>query len=82
MLRRRSLALVLLFAAIAVVAAYVVWAANAGAKVGQGWKGLRPALPYLIAGVVTVGAMIAGFVRLVFYSASRGYDDRAGGDHQ
>lgn len=80
MLRRRALVLILLFVAIAAVAAYVGWAAYAGARIGEGWKGLRPALPYLLAGVVTVGVVIAGFVRLVFYSASRGYDDRAGSD--
>ena len=78
---RRVLALCLLFAAAAAVAAYVGWAFRAGAKIGHGWSGLRPALPYLIAGALTVECVIAAFVWLAFHSARRGYDDRAGSDH-
>lgn len=78
---RRALTLCLLFVAVAAVAAYVVWAFQAGARVDHGWAGLRPALPYLLAGVATVGCVIWAFVRLAVYSESRGYDDRAGMDH-
>jgi cation transporter-like permease len=82
MRRRRVLALSLLFVAIAAVAAYVGWAVYAGSKIGRGWTGLRSALPYLLAGVVTVEVVIAAFVWLAFYSQRRGYDDRAGVDHR
>jgi hypothetical protein len=37
---------------------------------------LDTAWPYLLAGVITVGLAIAGFLRLAFYSHSHGYDDR------
>jgi hypothetical protein len=59
------------------VGVYVVWAVNAASKLGAGWAGLDTAWPYLVAGVLTVGVAIAGFLRLAFWSQSRGYDDRA-----
>jgi hypothetical protein len=68
-----SLALV----AIAAVCAYVIWAIVAASRLGAGWAGLGSAWPFLLAGVVTVGLAIAGFLRLAFFSQSRGYDDRA-----
>jgi hypothetical protein len=80
MRRRRALVLSLLFLAIAAVSAYVGWAFYAGSKIDRGWTGLRPALPYLLAGAVTVELVVVGFVWLAFYSARRGYDDRANVD--
>jgi hypothetical protein len=80
MRRPRVLVLSLLFVALAAFAAYFAWAVAAGSKIGQGWTGLRPALPYLLAGVVTVEVVIGAFVWLAFYSERRGYDDRAGMD--
>jgi hypothetical protein len=82
MRRRRILVPGLAFVAIAVFAGYFGWAFHAASKVGQGWTGLGPALPFLLAGVVTVECVIAAFVWLAFYSERRGYDDRAGGDHR
>jgi hypothetical protein len=75
---RRVLVLGLWFVAISAVAAYVGWAFYAGSKINEGWTGLRPALPFLIAGALTVEVVIAAFVWLAFYSQRRGYDDRAG----
>jgi hypothetical protein len=63
--------------AVAAVCAYVVWAVSAASRLGAGWAGLSSAWPYLLAGVLTVAVAIAGFLRLAFYSQSRGYDDRA-----
>jgi hypothetical protein len=68
--------------ALAIVAAYVVWAVSAASKLGAGWAGLGSAWPYLLAGVLTVGAAIAGFLRLAFWSQSRGFDDRADTDRR
>jgi hypothetical protein len=79
--RHRILGLLFLFIAVAAVAAYVGWAFGAGSRIGHGWAGLGPALPYLLAGAVTVECVIAAFVWLAFYSERRGYDDRAGTDH-
>ena len=67
----------LAFLAIAAICAYLVWAVLAASKLGDGWAGLGSAWPYLLAGVVTVGLAIAGFLRLAFFSDSHGYDDRA-----
>jgi len=72
----------LALAAVAAVCAYVAWAAVAAAKIGAGWAGLDSAWPFLLAGVVTVGVVIAGFLRLAFYSHSHGYDDRIDIDHR
>jgi hypothetical protein len=80
MRRRRALVLSFVFLAVAAVAAYVGWAVYAASKIGQGWTGLGQAWPYLLAGVVTVEAVIGAFVWLAFYSERRGYDDRAQGD--
>jgi hypothetical protein len=68
-----SLALV----AVAAVCAYAAWAISAASKLGAGWAGLGSAWPFLLAGVVTVGVAIAGFLRLAFFSEDHGYDDRA-----
>jgi hypothetical protein len=82
MRRRRAVILSLLFVAIGAVAAYVGWAFYAGSRIGLGWGGLRPALPYLLAGAVTVECVIGAFVWLAFYSERRGYDDRGGAHHR
>lgn len=75
-MRKRPLVLVFTLFALAGMAAYVVWAARAASKLGAGWAGLDTAWPYLLAGVLTVGAAIAGFLRLAFFSQGHGYDDR------
>jgi hypothetical protein len=80
--KRTAFGLGVAFLAVAIVGAYVAWAFRAAAKINLGWAGLRSAWPYLLAGVLTVEAMIIGFVWLAFYSARRGFDDRAGlNDH-
>jgi hypothetical protein len=77
MRKQRPLYAAITLVALTAVAAYVVWASYAGAKEGLGWVGLKSAWPYLLAGVFTVACVIAGFVRLAFFSEKRGYDDGA-----
>jgi len=74
---KRILIAVIAFLVLAGVATYVAWAVGAASKLGAGWAGLDTAWPYLLAGVLTVAAAIAGFLRLAFFSQSRGYDDQA-----
>jgi hypothetical protein len=67
----------LLLVVAAAVLAYAGWTIDAASHLGAGWAGLGSAWPYLLAGVVTVGLAIAGFLRLAFFSSNRGYDERA-----
>jgi flagellar basal body-associated protein FliL len=77
-MKRRSILIgSLALVAVAAVCAYVAWVVSAASRLGAGWAGLDTAWPYLLAGVVTVGIAIAGFLRLAFFSESHGYDDRA-----
>ena len=74
---RHILMAFLVLIALAGAAAYALWAVQAASKLGAGWAGLSSAWPYLLAGVLTVGVAIAGFLRLAFFSERKGYDDRA-----
>ncbi len=79
---RRVLMWTLAFFVLAAVAGYAAWAVSAASRLGEGWAGLGSAWPYLLAGVLTVGAAIAGFVRLAFISEDRGYDERQNTDQR
>jgi hypothetical protein len=81
---KRQTVLVGGLAVVALVAAcaYAAWTITAASKLGAGWAGLDAAWPYLLAGVVTVGLAIAGFLRLAFFSQSHGYDDRVDRDQR
>lgn len=79
---RPVLILGVVFVALAAIAAYAGWAFYTASKIGFGWTGLASALPYLLAGVATVGCVIAVFVRLAVFSERRGYDDSAGIDRE
>jgi hypothetical protein len=68
--------------AVAAICVYAAWAISAAGKLGAGWAGLDSAWPFLLAGVVTVGLAIAGFLRLAFFSQSHGYDDRVDTDQR
>jgi hypothetical protein len=70
MRRHRPLIVALVLLALIGVGAYAAWAILAASGLGSAW-------PYLMAGVATVGVVIAGFLRLAFHSNSHGYDDRA-----
>jgi hypothetical protein len=76
-MRIRPIVAALAILALVGVAAYVIWAVHAASKIGAGWDGLGSAWPYLLAGVLTAAVVIAGFLRLAFWSQSRGFDDRA-----
>lgn len=77
-MKRRSILLVsLALLAAAAACAYAAWAIFTASRLGEGWVGLGSAWPFLLAGVLTVGAAIAGFLRLAFFSDRRGFDDRA-----
>jgi hypothetical protein len=77
MKQRPILIVSLALMALAAVCGWAAWAILAASKLGEGWKGLDTAWPFLLAGVITVGIAIAGFLRLAFFSDSHGYDDRA-----
>jgi hypothetical protein len=79
-MRKHLLPLALLFAALAGVAAYAAFALYQNTRMGFGWAGVVPVLPYVIAGTLTVGAVIVVFLWLAGYSERRGYDDRARSD--
>ncbi|HZZ67987.1 MAG TPA: hypothetical protein VFE18_07420 [Phenylobacterium sp.] len=79
MRKRTAIGAILTFAALAVCAIYFGWAIHFASGIGLGWRGLGSAWPYLVAGVLTVGCVLAAFVWLAFFSERRGYDDRAGG---
>jgi hypothetical protein len=82
-MKRRSILIgSLALIAIAGVCIYAAWAISAASRLGAGWAGLDTAWPFLLAGVVTVGLAIAGFLRLAFFSQSRGYDDRVDMDQR
>jgi hypothetical protein len=70
----------LVLACLAAFAVYGGWAFYAGSNIGDGWVGPLSVWPYLLAGGLTVAAVIALFVWLASYSERRGYDDRAGLD--
>ncbi len=74
--RGKVFGLILAFVGLAMAAVYVAWAFHAAATKSLGWAALRSAWPYLLAGVLTVECLIAGFVWLAFFSERRGYDDR------
>ena len=77
MRRHRAIIALVVLIALAGAAAYVAWAAMAASKLGAGWAGLDSAWPYLLAGVLTVAVVIAGFLRLASFSDRKGYDDGA-----
>ncbi|HEX3885987.1 MAG TPA: hypothetical protein VHW05_00725 [Phenylobacterium sp.] len=79
MRKRTAIGAILTFAGLAVCAIYFGWAIHSASRIGFGWRGLDSAWPYLLAGVFTVGCVLAAFVWLAFFSERRGYDDRAGG---
>jgi hypothetical protein len=75
--KRTAISAIVTIAALAAFAIFVGWATG---RMDLGWAGLRSAWPYLLAGIVTVAVVIAGFVRLAFFSDRHGFDDRAGGE--
>ena len=75
-MRNHLLIWIAVLSAIAVAGTYVGWAVVTASKLGDGWAGLGSAWPYLLAGVLTVAAAIAGFLWLARFSQSHGYDDR------
>jgi cation transporter-like permease len=70
-----KIAAVLLLAGFAAMAAFGVWAFHAGEAFGNGWGELRPIMPFVIGGLIVVGALTGVLMWLAFYSSRRGYDD-------
>lgn len=62
-------------AALALLAALGGWTYYAGERIGGGWEGISHVLPFVIVGLVAVGALTGGLMWLAFYSARRGYDE-------
>jgi hypothetical protein len=75
---RKHPSLGLLVVYLAAIVAYATWALYRGSKIGDGWASLLQAWPYLLAGVLTVAAVLGLFVWLALYSDKHGYDARAG----
>jgi hypothetical protein len=76
-MRRHPFLALLIVVAAAAILAYAGWTIAVAARLGEGWAGLGSAWPFLLAGVVTVGLAIAGFLRLAFFSEHHGFDERA-----
>jgi hypothetical protein len=66
----------LAFAGLAVFALFLGWAFYQASVTGDGWRSLGPIWPYVLGGVIMVGALTGFFMWLAFYSARHGYDDR------
>ena len=75
-MRRNAVFLGWTFAALALFAAFAGWAFFASTKMEGGWASLRPVWPYVVGGLLAVGALTGGLMWLAFYSANHGYDDR------
>jgi protein-S-isoprenylcysteine O-methyltransferase Ste14 len=68
------------FVALAVIAGAAGWVLfGAATPTPTGWS-LGPIWLYVAGAVFLVGVLAAFFMWLTFYSANRGYDDRAGRD--
>ena len=63
------------FVALAAFALFLGWAFFQASVRGDGWRSLGPIWPYVLGGVLAVGALTGFFMWLAFYSARHGYDD-------
>jgi fatty acid desaturase len=81
-MRKPLIPLTMLFAAIAAFAAFAAWGFHQSVEGGFDWTGVGPVVPYLLAGTLTVGAVIVVFVWLAGFSERRGYDRRAASDRR
>lgn len=70
----------LAFLGLAAFAVFAGWAFFAGSQMGGGWASLGPIWPYVVGGLVVVGALTGFLMWLAFYSANHGYDDRVDND--
>lgn len=57
------------------MAAFGVFAVQAGDAFGGGWGDLRPIMPFVIGGLVVVGGLTGVLMWLAFYSSRKGYDE-------
>ena len=65
-------------AGLAGVAAFMAWVASRSGALGGSWTGGSPhILAAMVIAVVGAGGLAAGLMWLAFFSARRGYDDRA-----
>jgi hypothetical protein len=77
---KHTVVLGLAFLALAAFAAFAGWAFFAGSRMGGGWASLGPIWPYVVGGLMVVGALTGFLMWLAFYSANHGYDDRIDND--
>ena len=65
-------------AGLALVAAFMAWVVSRSGALGGSWTGGSPhILAAMVIGVVGAGGLAAALIWLAFFSARRGYDDRA-----
>jgi hypothetical protein len=79
-MRKHAVVLGLTFIGFAAFAVFAGWAFFEGSRIGGGWRTLGPIWPYVAGGVLVVGALTGVLMRLAFYSANHGYDDRIDSD--
>ncbi len=75
-MRKHAVLLSLTFLGLAAFAAFAVWAYVIGDRMEGGWASLAPIWPFVVGGLIMVGALTGVLMWLAFYSANHGYDDR------
>ena len=75
-MRKHAVFLALTFLGLAAFAVFASWAFVLGSKMDGGWASLAPIWPFVLGGLIMVGALTGGLMWLAFYSANHGYDDR------
>ena len=81
-MRKHAVVLALTFLGLAAFAAFAGWAFLLGSRMEGGWSSLAPIWPFVLGGLVMVGALTGVLMGLAFYSANHGYDDRIDPDDQ
>jgi hypothetical protein len=76
-MRKSLIPLVLYLVGLTAFAIFAVFAVQQASQLGGGWGELKPILPFVIGGAIVVAALTGGLMWLAFYSARRGFDDRA-----
>lgn len=75
-MRKHAAVLTLSFLALALFAGFAGWAVFAASRLA-GWGDLAAVWPYVLGGALAVAVFTVAFMWLAFYSADKGYDERA-----